>query len=136
MAHYDGWVRLTKESSGRSAPDADAPRRRDRLGWRTQLVLAALLVAAAVAVGAVLVTRDSSPPSLDPAQVASVLFDVLKRMQEDDQYRMQVQMQMAQLAMGDEQKASAEQAIGALQAALAQEGVTLDGPGSIPPPGK
>lgn len=80
-------------------------------------------------------TESEGFASLDPAQVASVLLDVLKRMQEDDQYRMQVQMQMAQLAMGDEQKASAEQAIGALRAALAQEGVTLDGPGSIPPPG-
>ncbi len=85
MAHYDGWVRLTKESSGRSAPDADAPRRRERLGWRTQLVLAALLVAAAVAVGAVLVTRDSSPPSLDPAQVGTIASAVVKKAIEDQQ---------------------------------------------------
>ena len=79
---------------------------------------------------------DGSFASLDPEQVAAILMQVLGRMQADDQYAMQVQMQMAQMAMGQQQQVAAEQAIAALQQAMAAEGQTLDGAASVPPPGR
>ena len=74
-------------------------------------------------------------PSLDPQMLASILFQTLKRMQEDDKFAAQMQVQMAMQAMGAQQQVAAEQALSALQDQMAADGQMLQMPGDMQPPG-
>jgi S1-C subfamily serine protease len=79
-------VRLTWESRT-AAPVAgdEAPGRSERFGWRTRLLLAAVIATAIVASGIIVATRDSSPPPLDRAQVGTIASAVAKKAIEDQQ---------------------------------------------------
>lgn len=74
-------------------------------------------------------------PSLDPQVLAAILFQTLKRMQEDDQFAVEMQMQMAKQALGAQQQVAAEQALSALQDQMAADGQMLQMPGDMQPPG-
>jgi hypothetical protein len=73
-------------------------------------------------------------PSLDPTMLAAILFQTLQKMQSDDQFAMQMQMAMAQQAMGQQQQVAAQQALAALQQEMAAGGQMLNQQADMPPP--
>jgi hypothetical protein len=74
--------------------------------------------------------------SLDPEALAPFLYEVLKKMQQDDQFAMRMQMELAAAAMGEQQAAAADQALEAVRMALTGDGQMVGDPAtSLPPPG-
>lgn len=73
-------------------------------------------------------------PSLDPRILAEILFQTLQKMQTDDQFAMQMQMEMAKQAMGQQQQVAAKEALAALMDQMGADGQMLTGPGDMPPP--